>query len=156
MATKTMYGNLAKQIVEPVEFKYKAALYIRLSNEDSNKEESNSVTSQKAILSNYVEGLPDTEFYDFYIDDDQCTYNEEDLEFINYDPFTQYNDMIFNTQRDFVHYIISCITDNSVDDITDEIIENFDFNDIELYNWLMSDRINDFVESWLYQHESEV
>lgn len=69
MATKITYGNLAKTIVEPVEFKYKAALYIRLSSEDGDKAESNSVTSQKAILSNYVEGLPDAEFYDFYIDD---------------------------------------------------------------------------------------
>jgi len=69
MATKTMYGNLAKQIVEPVEFKYKAALYIRLSSEDGDKQESNSVTSQRKILSKYVEGLPDTEIYEYYIDD---------------------------------------------------------------------------------------
>ncbi len=64
-----MYGNLAKTIVEPVEFKYKAALYIRLSSEDGDKQESNSVTSQRKILSKYVEGLPDTEIYDYYIDD---------------------------------------------------------------------------------------
>jgi len=92
---------------------------------------------------------------DMYIDDDKCTYSEDDLEFINYDPFTRYSDMHFNTRRDFIEYIISCITDDNVDDITDEIIENFDYDDIELYNWLMSDRINEFVESWLYQHESE-
>ncbi len=48
---------------------WKAALYIRLSREDGDKKESCSVTSQRAILKEYLKLNPDIEFYDFYIDD---------------------------------------------------------------------------------------
>lgn len=48
---------------------WKAALYIRLSREDGDKKESCSVTSQRAILKEYLKLHPDIEFYDFYIDD---------------------------------------------------------------------------------------
>ncbi len=48
---------------------WKAALYIRLSKEDGDKAESNSVTSQKEILTEYLKLNPDIELYDFYIDD---------------------------------------------------------------------------------------
>ncbi len=48
---------------------WRAALYIRLSREDGDKKESCSVTSQRAILREYLKLHPDIEFYDFYIDD---------------------------------------------------------------------------------------
>lgn len=48
---------------------WKAALYIRLSREDGDKAESYSVTSQRAILKEYLKLCPDIEPYDFYIDD---------------------------------------------------------------------------------------
>lgn len=47
----------------------KTALYIRLSKEDGDKAESDSVISQKEILKEYLKLHPDMEFYDFYIDD---------------------------------------------------------------------------------------
>lgn len=50
----------------------KAALYIRLSKEDGDKSESDSVLSQKEILKEYLKLHPELEFYDFYIDDG-CT-----------------------------------------------------------------------------------
>ncbi len=48
---------------------WKAALYIRLSREDGDKAESYSITSQRAILKEYLKLCPDIELYDFYIDD---------------------------------------------------------------------------------------
>lgn len=49
--------------------KYKVAGYIRLSKEDKIKDESNSVTNQKAIIDSYVKKNEDLELVDFYIDD---------------------------------------------------------------------------------------
>ena len=49
--------------------KYKVAGYIRLSKEDKIKDESNSVTNQKAIIDSYVKKNGDLELVDFYIDD---------------------------------------------------------------------------------------
>ncbi len=50
----------------------KTALYIRLSKEDGDKDESDSVASQKEILKEFLKLHPELEFYDFYIDDG-CT-----------------------------------------------------------------------------------
>lgn len=47
----------------------KAALYIRLSKEDGDKVESNSVMSQKEILKEFLKLHSELEFYDFYVDD---------------------------------------------------------------------------------------
>ncbi len=47
----------------------KAALYIRLSKEDGDKNESDSVLSQKEILKEFLKIHPELEFYDFYVDD---------------------------------------------------------------------------------------
>ncbi len=48
---------------------WRAALYIRLSKEDGDKGESNSVTSQREILKEYLKLHPDIELHDIYIDD---------------------------------------------------------------------------------------
>lgn len=52
---------------------WSVALYIRLSQEDSDngeeKQESNSVTSQKTLLNEYIEEHDDLAIYDTYIDD---------------------------------------------------------------------------------------
>lgn len=48
---------------------WSAALYIRLSKEDGDKQESYSVTSQREILKEYVKQHPDIEIFDYYIDD---------------------------------------------------------------------------------------
>ena len=48
---------------------FKVAGYIRLSKEDRIKDESNSVTNQKAIIESYIKKNEDLEFVDFYIDD---------------------------------------------------------------------------------------
>ena len=52
---------------------WRVAEYIRLSQEDSNngedKQESNSVTSQKALLNEFVKEHDDLTIYDTYIDD---------------------------------------------------------------------------------------
>ena len=53
------------QVTKP----WKAALYIRLSREDGDKVESNSITSQREILKEYLKLHPDIELHDFYIDD---------------------------------------------------------------------------------------
>ena len=48
---------------------WKAALYIRLSKEDGDKGESNSITSQREILKEFLKLHPDIELYDLYVDD---------------------------------------------------------------------------------------
>lgn len=48
---------------------YKAALYIRLSREDGDKPESDSVVNQKRILENFVNSQPDIELSECYVDD---------------------------------------------------------------------------------------
>lgn len=48
---------------------YKAAIYIRLSVEDGDKEESNSVTNQRMLLNEFLKDNQDIELYDYYIDD---------------------------------------------------------------------------------------
>lgn len=53
-------------VIKPL---WKAALYIRLSKEDGDKGESNSVTSQREILKEYLKLHPDIELYDIYVDD---------------------------------------------------------------------------------------
>ena len=45
------------------------AAYIRLSQEDGDKEESNSVTSQREIIDYYLKNESGIELYDYYIDD---------------------------------------------------------------------------------------
>ncbi len=47
----------------------RTALYVRLSKEDGDKAESNSVLSQKEILKEYLKLHPELEFHDFYVDD---------------------------------------------------------------------------------------
>lgn len=47
----------------------RTALYVRLSKEDGDKAESNSVLSQKEILKEYLKLHPELEFYGFYVDD---------------------------------------------------------------------------------------
>ena len=49
--------------------RFKVVGYIRLSREDKIKDESNSVTNQKAIIESYIKKNEDLEFVDFYIDD---------------------------------------------------------------------------------------
>ena len=48
---------------------WNAALYIRLSKEDGDKAESDSITSQREILKEYLKLHPDIALYDTYIDD---------------------------------------------------------------------------------------
>lgn len=48
---------------------WRAGLYIRISREDGDKPESESISSQKAILERFLAEHPSIVFYDFYIDD---------------------------------------------------------------------------------------
>lgn len=48
---------------------YRAALYIRLSREDGDKAESDSVINQKRLLTHFAQAQPDIESYQYYVDD---------------------------------------------------------------------------------------
>ena len=48
---------------------WNVGVYIRLSQEDGDKEESNSVTNQRELINNYIEEEKDLAVYDYYIDD---------------------------------------------------------------------------------------
>lgn len=60
---------------------YKVAGYVRLSKEDKIKDESNSITNQKAIINSYIKNNSDFEFIDFYVDDGYSgtTFNRPDF-----------------------------------------------------------------------------
>ena len=65
-----MYAKNTENELSRTESKiWRAALYIRLSKEDGNKAESESVTSQREILKEYLKLHPDIEPFDCYIDD---------------------------------------------------------------------------------------
>lgn len=49
--------------------KYKVAKYIRLSDEDRDKKESESVENQRDIIDNFIEKNIDLEEFDEYVDD---------------------------------------------------------------------------------------
>lgn len=55
--------------MEAVKQYYYAAIYCRLSKEDGDKEESNSVTNQKSIISEFLKNCPDIEVVSIHIDD---------------------------------------------------------------------------------------
>lgn len=63
MARKSKYEEKTSEKV------WKAALYARLSKEDGDKGESDSILNQKQLLKEYTEAESDIEFVDFYIDD---------------------------------------------------------------------------------------
>lgn len=48
---------------------YQAAIYARLSREDGDKAESNSIGSQKAICAEYIRQHPDLTLVKTYVDD---------------------------------------------------------------------------------------
>ena len=60
---------------------WQAALYVRLSREDGDKEESDSVSNQKALLHQFVELEADIEVSDVYVDDGWSGTNFERPEF---------------------------------------------------------------------------
>lgn len=49
--------------------KYHAAIYIRISKEDGDKMESNSIASQRALIQSFLETKPDIEICSEYVDD---------------------------------------------------------------------------------------
>ena len=48
---------------------FRAAVYIRLSREDGDKAESDSIGNQRKLIADYVKGKEDLTVYDTYIDD---------------------------------------------------------------------------------------
>lgn len=63
-------NQYAKTLEQPPRnVSWRAALYIRLSKEDGDKNESYSVTSQREILKEYIKQRPDIFLFDFYVDD---------------------------------------------------------------------------------------
>lgn len=66
---QTKYSDYEQQPSQSIKT-WKVALYIRLSREDGDdKAESLSITSQRAILNEYLKQHPDMELVDYYIDD---------------------------------------------------------------------------------------
>ena len=48
---------------------WRTALYLRLSREDGDKIESDSIANQRKIIDRYLAKNPDLQIYDIYIDD---------------------------------------------------------------------------------------
>ena len=60
---------------------FRVGLYMRLSREDGDKEESNSVTSQREIIDQYLKNENENKLYDYYIDDGYSGTNFDRPEF---------------------------------------------------------------------------
>ena len=56
---------------------FKAGIYARLSREDADRIESNSIQSQRAICLAYIESHDDLELVDTYIDDGETGSNTD-------------------------------------------------------------------------------
>lgn len=95
--------------------RFKVAGYIRLSKEDKIKDESNSVTNQKAIINSYIKKNEDLELVDFYIDDG-------------------YSGTTFD--RPGFKRMIRDITENKVNTIIVKDLSRFGRNHIESDNYL--------------------
>ena len=65
MARKSKYAKDTQASAKT----WNAALYIRLSREDGDKEESDSIGNQKALLNDFIEKIADLSIFDYYIDD---------------------------------------------------------------------------------------
>jgi len=61
---------------------WQAALYLRLSREDGDKEESDSVVNQKELLTQFISLEPDVVVYDVYVDDGWSGTNFDRPDFI--------------------------------------------------------------------------
>lgn len=68
MSRRSRY-DFIEDATDSSEQKWKVAVYIRLSVEDGDKVESNSVTNQRQLLKAFLEDKKDTSIYDVYIDD---------------------------------------------------------------------------------------
>lgn len=68
MARKSKYDQ-TKQAQAAAAKLWPTALYVRLSREDGDKLESESILSQKAYLQSYIEAHPDLSYYKTYVDD---------------------------------------------------------------------------------------
>lgn len=68
MARKSRYLE-EKEREEGAGAVWRAALYIRLSREDGDKEESDSVANQRTLLTKFIEERPEMELSGYYIDD---------------------------------------------------------------------------------------
>ena len=55
--------------IEIIQAKWNAALYIRLSVQDGDKSESNSIVNQKELLDMFIRQYEELDFYNYYIDD---------------------------------------------------------------------------------------
>lgn len=65
---KMSENKLSEQTTKVKTHDFSVALYIRLSKEDSGKNNQNTVENQKALLEDFVKDKPDMKVVDIYID----------------------------------------------------------------------------------------
>jgi len=68
MARKSKYSDELSNS-DGLQKKWQTGLYVRLSREDGDKEESDSISNQKSLLTDYISHETDVNLYDVYIDD---------------------------------------------------------------------------------------
>ena len=82
MARTSKYSEINNK-VQSAEKIWQAALYVRLSREDGDKIESESVISQKALLQDFIAKQEDIDLYKIYVDDGWSGTNFERPQFLN-------------------------------------------------------------------------
>ena len=63
---------------------WKVAAYLRLSKEDNDKMESNSIVNQRELIEQYINGKEDLELIEYYIDDGYSGTISTDQDLKNY------------------------------------------------------------------------
>ena len=81
MARKSRYAVLPEAVHEKV-LGYRAGLYRRLSEEDGDNEEQNSLGNQKKIVQDYLEGKEDIEIIETYTDNGYTGMNYDRPDYI--------------------------------------------------------------------------
>lgn len=94
---------------------WSAALYIRLSREDGDKEESDSVVNQKALLTEYAENMEDVTIVDYFTDDGWSG---------------------TNFQRPAFERMMKCIKEGTINCVIVKDLSRFGRNYIEVGNYI--------------------
>jgi len=69
LARKSKYVTEFNKAEKKKKVKWQAALYVRISREDGDKEESDSISNQRTLLRDYISCESDIDIYGIYIDD---------------------------------------------------------------------------------------
>ena len=139
--------------------KYKVGIYLRLSNEDKNKDESESIKNQRKILLDYIEKNKDFIYIDEYCDENYSgagTYRPEFERLIKDCELKKIDIVLCKSQSRFSRdlEIIEKYLNNKFKEWNTRFISLTDNIDTENYGNKKSRQINGLVNEWFLEDTS--